>query len=124
MAVPAPAIPNPTTEKSPRARRWGPLSLRMFVVIMALLGTVSLWIVLDQLVLREFNMDRISAGMTQAEVEAILGPPNPLPDLKRNRQAFWDTHCHFGTRYCSILVQFAADGKVESTKFVRQGRNW
>ncbi|MBI3863733.1 MAG: hypothetical protein HY290_17730 [Planctomycetia bacterium] len=81
---------------------------------------------LDQFVIREFNIGRIKAGMTQAEVEAILGQPNPLPDLKRKSQAFWDTHCQFGTKYLSLHVNYDADGIVESTQVsgFRRSSSW
>jgi hypothetical protein len=36
--------PDPTTENLPRPRRWIPLSLRMFVALMLVLGNV-IWIV-------------------------------------------------------------------------------
>src|SRR5579863_4787557 len=44
MATPARPGPDPTTEKSPRRRRWIPLSLRMFLAILLLLGVGGLWL--------------------------------------------------------------------------------
>ena len=35
--------PVPTTDKPPRPRRWIPLSLRMFVAILGILGVVAAW---------------------------------------------------------------------------------
>ena len=44
MATPEIILPNPTTDHPPRPRQWIPLSLRMFVAFVVLLGTGSgLW---------------------------------------------------------------------------------
>jgi hypothetical protein len=43
--APSTAIPDPTTDKPPHPKRWIPISLRIFVVILSLLGAASaLWI--------------------------------------------------------------------------------
>src|SRR5690349_2143526 len=45
MAAAATRTPTPTTDKPPRPRRWIPLSLRMFVVALVLVGVGSvLWV--------------------------------------------------------------------------------
>jgi Leucine-rich repeat (LRR) protein len=44
MTVPAITTPDPTTDQPPRPRRWIPLSLRMFVAVLALLACGALWI--------------------------------------------------------------------------------
>src|SRR5258707_454509 len=44
MATPARPGPDPTTEKPPRRRRWIPLSLRIFLAILLLLGMGALWL--------------------------------------------------------------------------------
>src|SRR5579862_4096582 len=45
MADTALPIPDPTTDKPPHPRHWIPISLRMFVVILVLLGVCSgLWV--------------------------------------------------------------------------------
>ena len=45
MAIPEVSIPDPTTDKPPRPRRWIPVSVRMFVAMLVLLATGGgLWI--------------------------------------------------------------------------------
>src|SRR5436190_21889268 len=41
MDIPATTLPNPATDKPPRRRLWIPLSLRMFLVILVILGVSS-----------------------------------------------------------------------------------
>ena len=62
------------------------------------------------------NGHRIAAGMTRQEVEALLGPPNHLPDLARTNAAFWDAYTTGGCRYVSISVQYDAEGRVSSKR--------
>jgi hypothetical protein len=68
------------------------------------------------------NGHRIVAGMARAEVEAILGSPNPLPDVARKGEAFWDETPWFGWRYVAIHVVYDADGRVVSTDVSDQWR--
>jgi hypothetical protein len=81
--------------------------------------TFSLWMLLPYVGLApgisEANVRRIAVGMTQEEVEAILGPPNPLPDLQRAKEALWDTKTTFGYHYLAIHVEYDADGRVART---------
>jgi hypothetical protein len=44
MAVATNPSPDPTTDKPPRARRWIPLGVRLFVAILAILGLTAVWI--------------------------------------------------------------------------------
>lgn len=45
MGIPTISLPSPTTDKPPRPRRWIPLSLRMFAVMLLLVAACSsLWI--------------------------------------------------------------------------------
>ena len=64
----------------------------------------------------EANGRRIVPGMPRAEVEAILGTPNPLPDLASKGEAFWDAHELLGFRYAKVHVTFDAGGQVAGTK--------
>ena len=88
---------------------------------LVLLGLASLWVALDELSLREFKFRRITPGMSRAEVEAILGQPNPLPDLARTKQALWDNYCQFGTKYLSLHVNYDAHGEVKKTQLTQRG---
>lgn len=63
-----------------------------------------------------WNSQRVRTGMTQEEVEAILGPPNPLPDLRRKNEAFWDANAALGCRYVAVHVEYGADGRVARTR--------
>src|SRR4051794_27901524 len=58
------------------------------------------------------NGRRIVPGMARAEVEAILGVPNPLPNLARKGEAFWDENTLLGFRYVNIHVVYDAEGRV------------
>ncbi len=60
----------------------------------------------------EANGRRIVAGMTRPEVEAVLGTPNPLPDLARKGKSFWDNNAVLGFRYVSIQVDYDSNGQV------------
>ncbi|TWU10345.1 hypothetical protein Pla52o_57190 [Novipirellula galeiformis] len=57
---------------------------------------------------------RVRSAMSQQQVEAILGPPNPLPDLRRKGESFWDAFTHFGRRYVRVHVIYDSDGIVLS----------
>lgn len=121
MAARETPITNPGSVKPPRPRRWIPLSLRAFVAFLVVLGLTSLWVALDELALREFKFRRITPGISRAEVEAILGQPNPLPGLVRTKEAFWDTYCQFGTKYLSLHINYKADGAVEKAQLTESG---
>src|SRR4051794_35967854 len=43
MTAPATATPDPTTEKPPQPKRWIPLSLRMIVAMLVILGVAVAW---------------------------------------------------------------------------------
>jgi hypothetical protein len=70
------------------------------------------------------NVQRIVPGMTQAEVEGILGPPNDLPGLQRWREAFWDADAYSiaGRQYVSIWVHYDAESKVDGVQVTIQPR--
>jgi hypothetical protein len=75
MADAAPS-PDPTTDKPPRRRRWIPLALRMFVVILVLLATASaLWIGIP--IYRQQVVIRKLEGVG-GRVMAIPGNPQSL----------------------------------------------
>jgi hypothetical protein len=57
------------------------------------------------------KVGRIRPGMTQGQVEAILGPPNLLAAPRG--EAFWDENRLLGTRYVKVHVFFDSDGRVE-----------
>jgi hypothetical protein len=112
-------------DEQPKKRR-GPLlwlagrSLRFwisaFVVLVAIpvLTTALSWF--WPWGLTTINAQRIVPGMTKAQVEEILGPPNPGNfELRRKKQGFWDAMPMLGFQYIAITVQFDADGNVEST---------
>ena len=72
------------------------------------------------------TVKRVRPGMLRQEVEAILGQPNPLADLKRKGEAFWDGHTHLGRRYVKVHVRYDQDGRVDQVVadgFWR-GRQW
>jgi len=81
---------------------------------------VSAWLALPHFGLArgitEANFRRLSPGMTQAEVEAILGAPNPLPELARKGEAFWDANAMLGFRYVGIHVYYDSEGRVARKK--------
>ncbi len=56
--------------------------------------------------------DRVHPEMSQRQVEGILGVPNPLPDLQRKRESFWDAYTHLGRRYVSVHVVYDNEGLV------------
>jgi hypothetical protein len=58
------------------------------------------------------NGNRIVANMTKPEVEAILGRPNPLPDLARKGESFWDENTVVGCYYVAIHVSYNHKGQV------------
>jgi hypothetical protein len=62
------------------------------------------------------NGERIAAGMTRSEVEAVLGAPNLLPNLARKGEAFWDNNAVLGFRYVAIHVVYDAEGRVVHTR--------
>ena len=64
----------------------------------------------------EANGRRIEVGMTRPEVEAVLGTPNPLPDLARKGESFWDNNAVLGCRYVSIHVNYDINGKVSDSR--------
>src|SRR5689334_10170104 len=57
------------------------------------------------------NIGRIRPGMTPGQVEAILGPPNPI--VAPRGEQFWDENRLLGTRYVSVHVFYDSDGRVE-----------
>ena len=62
------------------------------------------------------RVDRVQSKMYRQQVEAILGPPNPLPDLQRSGEAFWDAYTHFGRRYVSVHVAYDGKDRVRQVK--------
>jgi len=56
------------------------------------------------------NVGRVRPGMTRGQVEAILGPPNPLPV---GQAAFWDEYRLLGTHYIRVSVFYDSAGRVE-----------
>lgn len=64
----------------------------------------------------EENGKRVKVGWSRADVEAILGKPNPLPELARKREAVWDSNAMLGLRYVSIHVAYNTDGTVSNTQ--------
>jgi hypothetical protein len=64
----------------------------------------------------EANGRRIVAGMTRPEVEAVLGTPNPLPDLGRKSESFWDDNTLLGSRYVGIHVKYDPAGQVVNAR--------
>lgn len=94
---------------SKRERVWRAITLPALLVIVI----SALWV---RGVGMEWKMSRVAAGMTSHEVESLLGSPNNLPDLRRNRAAFWDANTLAGCRYVSIGVFYDAEGKVASIK--------
>src|SRR4051812_25994072 len=64
----------------------------------------------------EANGRRIAAGMTRAEVEAVLGTPNPLADLAGKGEEFWDAGAALGCRYVAVRVTYDAEGQVVSAR--------
>ena len=57
------------------------------------------------------NAGRVRPGMTQGQVNAVLGPPNPVPGV-----AFWDEYRVLGTHYVSVTVFYDSAGQVERVK--------
>jgi hypothetical protein len=57
------------------------------------------------------NVGRIRRGMTRGQVEAIIGPPNPVPG-----DAYWDEYRLLGTHYVSVRVFYDSAGRVERVK--------
>ena len=56
------------------------------------------------------HANRVRPGMSQPQVEAVLGPPNPLPTQRP--ESFWDAYTHLGRRYVSVLVVYDTEGNV------------
>jgi hypothetical protein len=61
--------------------------------------------------LTEANVGRVRPGMTRGQVEAVLGPPNPVPG-----DDFWDEYRLLGTHYVSVRVFYDSAGRVERVK--------
>ena len=63
----------------------------------------------------QWNARWIAAGMTQEQVEALLGPPNVLAGTKN--QQFWDAYT-FGDcgRYVAITVYYDEEERVDRTQ--------
>ena len=60
------------------------------------------------------KLARISAGMTQTEVEANVG----RPEVIRNESGGSTTFCYGGfprLRWCSVEIRFGADGRVSGS---------
>jgi hypothetical protein len=64
----------------------------------------------------EANGQRIVAGMSRSEVEAILGPPNPLPASARMGKFFWDNYTVSGFHYVAVSVTYDAEGRVADSR--------
>jgi hypothetical protein len=96
-----------------RERLWLLMAVAVWIPLIVCVIFAQIGIRLNAL---EANSHRIVSGMTQAEVEAMLGAPNPLPDLARKREAFWDADAVLGFRYVSIHVAYNADGRVARTR--------
>ena len=85
--------------------RWG-LALVVLVLFLFALYSLHPW--------RQANAYRVVVGMTQEQVEALLGPPNYPQDVKRKHEAFWDSYTVLGWgQYVAITVHYDAEGKVE-----------
>lgn len=93
-----------------KSRRF--LRISWLAVSVAALALLALWVSTLARV-TDRNGDRVRPGMHRRQVEAILGPPNPLPDLRRKGEAFWDAYTHAGRRYVGINVTYDRDGRVE-----------
>jgi hypothetical protein len=61
--------------------------------------------------LTQANVGRVRPGMTREQVEAILGPPNPI--VASRGEAFWDENGLLSTRYVSVHVFYDSAGRVE-----------
>ena len=62
------------------------------------------------------KLSRVTAGMTEAEVESILGAPQHVRRQGGGGTAF----CYGGfqqLRWCSVEIGFGADGRVEGSVF-------
>jgi hypothetical protein len=57
------------------------------------------------------NVGRVRPGMTRGQVEALLGPPNPI--AVGRGEAFWDDYRLLGARYVSVHVFYDSAGRVE-----------
>lgn len=64
----------------------------------------------------EASARRVAPGMMRAEVKDLLGVPNPMPDLMRKNEEFWDGEPCLGFRYVSVHVEYDADGRVVTSK--------
>jgi hypothetical protein len=62
------------------------------------------------------KLSRVSVGMTEAQVESIIGAPRHL----RHESAGGTVFCYGGfpkLRWCSVEIHFGGDGKVAGSVF-------
>jgi hypothetical protein len=68
----------------------------------------------DNLLTRE-NFNRVAAGMTQADVQSLLGPPGRVQPLALKQQTAWEWRFLDGQDTRMFVVMFDAAGKVVGT---------
>lgn len=61
------------------------------------------------------NFGRVTTGMKQAEVVAVLGPPGRSQDYKLKNETAWEWRFNDGAETRLLVVMFNADGVVVST---------
>ena len=61
------------------------------------------------------NFGRVTTGMKQAEVLAVLGPPGRSQEYKLKNETAWEWRFNDGAETRMFVVMFNADGVVVST---------
>jgi hypothetical protein len=90
-------------------RRW---LVRIFLVAIILSAAFAVWLIIPGSPITEANCDRIQTGMTEREVEEILGGPTTetlqwlAEDVDKALTKYW------GASDAGIAVYFDADGRV------------
>jgi hypothetical protein len=61
------------------------------------------------------NFGRVNAGMKQADVLAVLGPPGRSQEYKLKNETAWEWRFNDGADTRMFVVIFSANGQVVST---------
>jgi len=89
-------------------RRW---LVCIFLVAIIFSASFAVWLIIPGSPITQANCDRIQTGMTEREVEEILGGP-ATETLQWPETVDEALIKHWGANDASILVFFDADGRV------------